>query len=131
MQQHPRPSYIQGRGGKPPAAFVYLADYAADHGLEQTFKVSVDVARSCYSARQVIECSVDRARRTAVIIQDRDGSLIERHRLPQAKRPVDTCYATIPAHVLEQQATLIDRIFRLAFDAFNVDRLVVNVHECE
>lgn len=66
-----------------------------------------------------------------MIIQDRDGSLIERHRLPQEKRPVDTCYATVPAHVLEQQATLIDRIFRLAFDAFDVDRLVVKVHECE
>ena len=66
-----------------------------------------------------------------MIIQNRDGSLIEKHRLPQVRRPVDTCYATVPAHTLQQQATLIDRIFRLAFDGLNVDRLVVKVQECE
>jgi hypothetical protein len=65
-----------------------------------------------------------------VIIQNRDGSIAQEpgHRqLFAAKEP--GYYAAVPAHLLNEQSSLIDRLISFAFDTLGADRLEVRVYD--
>jgi hypothetical protein len=63
-----------------------------------------------------------------VIIQNRDGSIAQEpgHRQLTARKRHDY-YAAVPAQLLDEQSTLIDRIIGFAFDTLKVRRLEVRV----
>ena len=67
-----------------------------------------------------------------MIIQNRDGSLTKEprnHWLPQS---TDRSYrAEVPAGLLDEQNSLIDRIIAFAFDTLGAQRVDVRVRECE
>jgi hypothetical protein len=65
-----------------------------------------------------------------VIIQNRDGSIAQEpghRRLNKRKR--HDYYAAVPAHLLDEQSNLIDRIIGFAFNTLGVRRLEVRVYE--
>ena len=67
-----------------------------------------------------------------MIIQDRDGSLMTeplKLRLPQSTEP--SYRVEIPAGLLDEQSSLIDRIIAFAFDTLGAQRVDVRVRECE
>jgi hypothetical protein len=69
-------------------------------------------------------------RSTNVIIQNRDGSIAREpalRRLNKHKR--QDYYAAVPAHLLDEQSSLIDRIIGFAFDTLGVRRLEVRVYD--
>lgn len=67
-----------------------------------------------------------------MIIQNRDGSLI---REPSDTRPIETmqpCYcAGLPASLLDEQSSLIDRIIGFAFDTVGARYLHLRVRDAE
>jgi hypothetical protein len=67
-------------------------------------------------------------RSTTVIIQNRDGSIAQQpgHRQLTTRKRLDY-YAAVPAQLLNEQSTLIDRIIGFAFDTLSVRRLEVRV----
>ena len=71
-------------------------------------------------------------RSTALIIQDRDGSLIKEPRKPRPTQLVSPSYRVeFPAALLDEQNSLIDRIISFAFDTLGAQRLDVRVREAE
>jgi hypothetical protein len=65
-----------------------------------------------------------------VIIQNRAGSIAPEpahRRLNQRKR--HDYYAAVPAHLLDEQSSLIDRIIGFAFETLGVRRLEVRVYD--
>jgi len=68
-----------------------------------------------------------------VIIQNRDGSIEKepgQRRLFKNKR--QGYYAAVPAHLLDDQSTLLDRLIGFAFDTLDAQRLEVRVYDtCE
>jgi hypothetical protein len=71
------------------------------------------------------------ARSTPVIIQNRDGSLVrewEPEHTPVARQRV---YAEVEAPVLQQQASLIERLIAFAFDTIGVRHVEVRVLDTE
>jgi hypothetical protein len=65
-----------------------------------------------------------------VIIQNRDGSLTGEpghRRLFKNKRP--GYYAVVPAHLLDDQSSLIDRLISFAFDTLGARQLEVRVYD--
>ncbi len=67
-----------------------------------------------------------------MIIQNRDGSLTQepnQRQLPKEKKPA--YYAELPAHLLDEQSSVIDRIISFAFDTLGALRLEVRVREAE
>jgi len=65
-----------------------------------------------------------------VIIQNRDGSIAresERRRLFKTNR--QGYYAAVPAHLLDEQSSLIDRLISFAFDTLGAGRLEVRVYD--
>ena len=71
-------------------------------------------------------------RSTALIIQDRDGSLIKEPRKPRQNQLVSPSYCVeFPAALLDEQNSLIDRIISFAFDTLGAQRLDVRVREAE
>ena len=65
-----------------------------------------------------------------MIIQDRDGSLVEEPRNPRHPQPSQASYsAEIPAALLDEQSSLIDRLIGFAFDTLGADRLEVRVYD--
>jgi hypothetical protein len=65
-----------------------------------------------------------------VIIQNRDGSIAREpghRRLNKHKRP--DYYAAVPAHLLDEQSSLSDRIIDFAFETLGVSRLEVRVYD--
>lgn len=67
-----------------------------------------------------------------MIIQDRDGSLVKEpidHWQPQPKD--SRYYAEIPAGLLDEQSSLIERIIAFAFDTLGTRRVDLRVRECE
>jgi len=71
-------------------------------------------------------------RSKTLIIQDRDGSLLKepvRQRQPQSTDP--SYRVEIPAGLLDDQSSLIDRIIAFAFDTLGAQRVDVRVRECE
>jgi hypothetical protein len=67
-----------------------------------------------------------------LIIQDRDGSLMTepyKHWLTQSTDP--SYRVEIPAGLLDEQSSLIDRIIAFAFDTLGAQRVDVRVRECE
>ena len=71
-------------------------------------------------------------RSTALIIQDRDGSLIKEPRKPRPNQLVSPSYRVeFPAALLDEQNSLIDRIISFAFDTLGARRLDVRVREAE
>jgi hypothetical protein len=71
-------------------------------------------------------------RSTALIIQDRDGSLIKEPRKSRPNQLVSPSYrAEFPAALLDEQNSLIDRIISFAFDTLGAQRLDVRVREAE
>jgi hypothetical protein len=70
------------------------------------------------------------ARSTNVIIQNRDGSIAREptlRRLNKHKRR--DYYAAVPAHLLDEHSSLIDRIISFAFETLDVSRLEVRVYD--
>jgi len=71
-------------------------------------------------------------RSTALIIQDRDGSLIKEPRKSRPNQLVSPSYhVEFPAALLDEQNSLIDRIISFAFDTLGAQRLDVRVREVE
>lgn len=73
---------------------------------------------------------IDEPRSTTVIIQNRDGSIDKepgQRRLFKHKRL--GYYAAVPAHLLDDQSTLIDRLIDFAFDTLGARRLEVRVYD--
>lgn len=67
-----------------------------------------------------------------MIIQDRDGTLLETELLrSQNQQQAVEYYASVPAHLLDQETSLIDRLINLAFDTLRARRLTVRVYETE
>ena len=76
--------------------------------------------------------SLTNARSIALIIQDRDGSLIKEPRKPRPNQLVSPSYRVeFPAALLDEQNSLIDRIISFAFDTLGARRLDVRVREAE
>jgi hypothetical protein len=65
-----------------------------------------------------------------VIIQNRDGSIIREptHRRLNKQQRRDY-YAAVPAHLLDEQSSLIDRLIGFAFETLGVNRLEVRVYD--
>jgi len=71
-------------------------------------------------------------RSTALIIQNRDGSLIKESRKPRRPQPVSPSYRVdFPAVLLDEQNSLIERIISFAFDTLGARQLDVRVREAE
>ena len=71
-------------------------------------------------------------RSTALIIQERDGSLLKELRRPRQAQVAQNVYrAQIPAELLDEQGSLIDRIIDFAFDTLGAGRLSLRVRESE
>jgi hypothetical protein len=84
------------------------------------------------SANILIMFSVLVRRSTALIIQDRDGSLIKEPRKPRHPQPVSQSYRVeFPAALLDEQNSLIERIISFAFDTLGARRVDVRVREAE
>ena len=65
-----------------------------------------------------------------MIIQDRDGSIVKERggrRLFKDQRP--SYYAAVPAHLLDEQSSLIDRLIGFAFDTLGALHLEVRVYD--
>jgi hypothetical protein len=65
-----------------------------------------------------------------VIIQNRDGSIAKgpgHRRLFKNNQP--SYYALVPAHLLDEQSSLIDRLIGFAFDTLGALRLEVRVYD--
>ena len=65
-----------------------------------------------------------------MIIQNRDGSIareLRHRRLSNNKR--QGYYAAVPAHLLDEQSSLIDRLISFAFDTLGAGRLEVRVYD--
>jgi len=71
-------------------------------------------------------------RSTALIIQNRDGSLTKEPRKPRHPQPATSSYrADLPAALLDEQNSLIERIISFAFDTLGARQLNVRVREAE
>ena len=71
-------------------------------------------------------------RSTALIIQDRDGSLVKEPRKPRHQQHAPPSYRVeFPAALLDEQNSLIDRIISFAFDTLGARQLNVRVREAE
>ena len=74
-----------------------------------------------------------------MIIQERDGSLLKEPRKQRQSRPADTrraeqngsYRAQIPAALLDEQSSLIERIIAFAFDTLGAQRVDLCVRESE
>lgn len=67
-----------------------------------------------------------------MIIQDRDGSLIKEPRSLRRQQPAMPSYrADLPAELLDEQNSLIERIISFAFDTLGARQLNVRVREAE
>jgi hypothetical protein len=67
-----------------------------------------------------------------LIIQDRDGSLMTEPLTKWLPQSTDPSYRVeIPAGLLDEQSSLIDRIIAFAFDTLGAYRVDVRVRECE
>lgn len=67
-----------------------------------------------------------------MIIQNRDGSLTREPRKPRHPQPLSPCYrADLPAELLDEQNSLIERIISFAFDTLGARRLDLRVREAE
>jgi hypothetical protein len=67
-----------------------------------------------------------------LVIQNPDGSVTrepEQRRLLKPKK--QTYYAQLPAQLLDEQNSLIDRIIDFAFDTLGARRLEVRIREAE
>ena len=65
-----------------------------------------------------------------MIIQNRDGSIAREHdhrRLYQDQHK--GYYAAVPAHLLDEQSSLLDRLISFAFDTLGADLLEVRVYD--
>ena len=65
-----------------------------------------------------------------MIIQNRDGSIVKEpghRRLFKDQRP--SYYAAVPAHLLDEQSNLIDRLIDFAFDTLGALHLEVRVYD--
>ena len=73
-----------------------------------------------------------KVRSTAVIIQNRDGTLVRepdpRRLLPDKQK---SYYAQLPEDLLDEHSNLIDRLISFAFDTLGVFRLEVRVRNAE
>ena len=67
-----------------------------------------------------------------MIIQNRDGSLMKEPRKQWLPQSTDPRYrAEVPAELLDEQSSLIERIIAFAFDTLGAQRVDVRVRECE
>jgi hypothetical protein len=69
-------------------------------------------------------------RSTNVIIQNRDGSNAREPALRRlSKQTHQNYYAAVPARLLDEQSSVIDRIIDFAFETLGVNRLEVRVYD--
>ena len=67
-----------------------------------------------------------------MIIQDRDGSLLKEPRRLRHPQPAQPSYrAEVPAALLDEQSSLIERIINFAFDTLGALRVDLRVRESE
>jgi hypothetical protein len=67
-----------------------------------------------------------------LIIQDRDGSLLKERRKLRRQQPAMPSYRVdLPAELLDEQNSLIERIISFAFDTLGARQLNVRVREAE
>ena len=67
-----------------------------------------------------------------MIIQDRDGSLLKERRKLRRQQPAMPSYRVdLPAELLDEQNSLIERIISFAFDTLGARQLNVRVREAE
>ena len=67
-----------------------------------------------------------------MIIQNRDGSFMTEPLDQRRPQSTDLGYRVeIPAGLLDEQSTLIDRIIAFAFDTLGAQRVDMRVRECE
>lgn len=67
-----------------------------------------------------------------MIIQNRDGSLVHEHGRAVRTAGAERRYAAqIPADLLDEQGSVIERIISFAFDTLGARRLEVRVRETE
>jgi hypothetical protein len=67
-----------------------------------------------------------------LIIQNRDGSLLKEQRKLRQPRPAKSTYrAEIPAALLDEQSSLIERIINFAFDTLGARNVDLRVRESE
>ena len=65
-----------------------------------------------------------------MIIQNRDGSIARGPALRRLNKHMrQDYYAAVPAHLLDEQSSLIDRIIGFAFETLGVSRLEVRVYD--
>ena len=67
-----------------------------------------------------------------MVIQHPDGSLTREPEQRQLLRPKKQTYsAQLPAQLLDEQSSLIDRLIDFAFDTLGARRLEVRIREAE
>jgi hypothetical protein len=90
-------------------------------------------AQICPARDVTIESRHKQMRRSiALIIQDRDGSLIKEPRKSRRPQPATSSYRVdLPAALLDEQNSLIERIISFAFDTLGAQQLNVRVREAE
>ena len=65
-----------------------------------------------------------------MIIQNRDGSIAREPTLRRLnKQTRQDYYASVPARLLDEQSSIIDRIIDFAFETLGVSRLEVRVYD--
>jgi hypothetical protein len=69
-------------------------------------------------------------RSTNVIIQNRDGSIAREPALRRLNKHMrQDYYAAVPARLLDEHSSVIDRIIGFAFETLGVSRLEVRVYD--
>ena len=67
-----------------------------------------------------------------MIIQNRDGSIVEETRHLERTRQKQQSYcAVVPASLLDEESSVIDRIISFAFDTIGARQLRVRVRDAE
>ncbi len=67
-----------------------------------------------------------------MIIQNRDGSLVKQPRKLRRPQPTQPTYcAEIPAELLDEQSSLIERILSFAFDTLGASHVDLRVRDSE
>ena len=67
-----------------------------------------------------------------MIIQNRDGSIVEENRHPEGARHKQQSYcAEVPVSLLDEESSLIDRIISFAFDTLGARQLKLRVRDAE
>lgn len=90
--------------------------------------VTLHDARMCYTDTYQQKQQNQQSRSTPVIIQNRDGSIAEEH---PSDRSNNGYYAAIPANLLDDTSSLIERIINFAFDTLGAQHVDMRVYDVD